>query len=268
MKVLDVYEKKDLDLISFNGVEICKLVDEFFFRFPSLYRQNYDRNLESLEIHMVDEMPDDFDSAQYYPSSNVLLFKSFAAIPHELIHMASYDKISKRFAICRDGEYSLFENALVEGMTEYLSCLLKNGYPDTYFFEWFVVSMLDNIDGLFEPFFIPNYNKFISMFPDKRNICSLMYGLDFYHDKMKILDDDSSDILLDRIRDSVRSVVDCLIDIELSFKKGKNDRKIYGEKFMDLIVNPDVSAILGDIYPEYVDYSFCEIKKRMLGRKR
>lgn len=268
MKVLDVYNKDDLDLITYNGIEISTMMEGFFSKFPLSYRRNYDRNLETLEIHRVDEMPSEFDSAQYYPNSNILLFKSFAAIPHELIHMASFDKVNRRFAICRDGEYSLFENALVEGMTEYLSCVAKNGYPNTYFFEWFVVSLLSNIDGLFEPFFIPDYNKFISLFPNKRDICSLMYGLDFYHNGIGIIDDNSTDIELERIRGAIRSVIDSLIDIEMSFKRSKRDRKIYGDKFMDLIVNPDICGIVGDVYSEYVDYAYCEVKKRVLGRNR
>ena len=49
MKVLDIYGKKDLWLITYNGKDIRKLMDKFFLKFPSEYRNNYDRNLETLE---------------------------------------------------------------------------------------------------------------------------------------------------------------------------------------------------------------------------
>jgi len=268
MKVLDIYGKEDFDLITYNGKLILDLMNSFFLKFPKSYREIYDKNLETLEIHFVDEMVDIADSAQYYPSSNVLMFKSFAAIPHEFMHLCSSDRVNKRFAFCRDGEFSLFENALVEGMTEYLSCVMKVGTPDTYFFEYFVASMLSDIDRIFEPFFIPSYSNFISLFSNKRDICSLMYSLDFYHDKIQVIDDNSSVNDINRISDSVKSTIDNLIDIELSFNEDKKDRKMYGDKFMDLISNSDIQLIVGDVCPEYIDYAFHEIKKKILRRKR
>jgi len=266
MKVLDIYTRDEFNLITCGEIEICKMMDKFFLRFPSSYRENYDRNIETLEIQRVDEMCDDCDSADYYPLSNVILFKSFAALPHEFMHMASSDLTNNRFAFSRTGQYALYENGLLEGMTEFLSCMAKDGEPNGYFFECFTVDMLSEIDGIFEPYFISSYDKLISLFPNKKDIYSLMYALDFYHDKITTMRDDSSDDDMERISDSVRSVIDSLIDIELSFNKGSNDRKRYGEKFMDLISGTDIDCIVGDVYSDYIVYAHNEVKKRILRR--
>ena len=268
MKVLDVYSKEDLDLFTDKGQSVDSMMDNFFLNFPSTYRENYDKNIETLEIYRVDEMIDPNDSAEYFPVSNVLMFKSFAAIPHEFMHMASYDRKEGKTAFMHTGVSSLVENALYEGMTEYLSCVAKNGFPNTYFFEYFVVSMLSDIDGIFEPYFIPSYKNFVSLFPNKRDIISLMYALENYQNWIKILTDDSSELEIAMVDDSVKSVIDNLIDIELSFNKSKKERKIYGDKFMNLIANPDLKSLVSDVSPEYLDYAFHEVKKRILGRKR
>lgn len=206
-------------------------------------------------------------SAQYYPGPNVLMFKSFTHLAHELMHLASSDRKNKQFAFCRDGEFSFIENALVEGMTEYLSCVAKEGTPDCYLFEYFVVSMLSSIDGIFKPFFIPNYREFISLFPNERDICSLMYSLDYYQDGILLLDEDAPGVEINRIGDSIKSTIDSLIDIELSFNRDKRERKIYGDKFMDLISEDNLSALIGYVCPEYLDYAYHEVKKRLLRRK-
>lgn len=268
MKVLDVYNKEDLNLITYGGKDLSYLVDDFFSKFPESYRENYDKNIETLEIYRVDEMLDSNDSADYFPVSNVLMFKSFAGLPHELMHAASCDRENEKTAFCHAGMYALVENALYEGMTEFLSCALKNGLPDTYFFEYFTVSMLSDIEGIFEPYFIPSYNKFVSLFPNKRDIISLMYGLDGYQKFVTQLTDESSETEILRVDDAVKSVIDNLIDIELSFEHDKKTKKLYGEKFMDLIVNPDLRGLIEDVSPEYVDYAFHEVKKRILRRRR
>ena len=268
MKVLDVYSKEDLDLFTYNGQSVESMMNNFFSNFPSSYRENYDKNIETLDIYRVDEMIDPNDSADYFPFSNVLVFKSFAAIPHELMHMSSYDSVEGKTAFMHAGVSSLVENALYEGMTEYLSCIAKNGQPNTYFFEYFVISMLSDIGGIFEPYFIPNYKKFLSLFPNKRDIISLMYALENYQNRINILTDDSSELEIAMVDDCVKSVIDNLIDIELSFNKNKLERKIYADKFMGLIANPDLKSLVSDVSPEYLDYAHHEVKKRILGRKR
>ena len=37
---------------------------------------------------------------------------------------------------------------------------------------------------------------------------------------------------------------------------------------MSLIANPDLKSLVSDVSPEYLDYAFHEVKKRILGRKR
>lgn len=134
MKVLDIYSKKDLELIKYNGESISEMMNNFFLNFPGSYRKLYDKNLENLVIYRVDEMIDIYDNAQYFPDSNVLMFKTFDDLPHELMHMASSDGENKQFAFCNNGIYSLYEGGLIEGMTEFLSCIVRKSDPNTYFF--------------------------------------------------------------------------------------------------------------------------------------
>ena len=268
MKVLDVYYEHDLDLISYKGKSIREMMDNFFLCFPNSYRNNYDRNIETLQMYRVDEMRDVKDSAQYYPGPNVLMFKSFNNLPHELMHLASSDRKNRQFAFCRDGEFSFIEGALIEGMTEYLSCVAKNGTPDDYLFEYFVVSMLSSIDGIFKPFFIPSYGEFISLFPNERDICSLLYSLDYYQDGILLLDKDAKGVEIDRIGDAVKSTIDGLIDIGLSFNKDRRERKVYSDKFMSLISDDNLSSLVGYVCPEYLDYAYHEVNKRLLRRSR
>jgi hypothetical protein len=108
MKVLDVYSKEDLDLITFDGQSVESMMNNFFSDFPSSYRENYDKNIETLEIYRVDEMIDPNDNAEYLPVSNVLMFKSFAAIPHEFMHMASCNRQENKTAFLHAGMSSLF----------------------------------------------------------------------------------------------------------------------------------------------------------------
>ena len=268
MKVLDVYDKKDIDLFTYNGKTISELMDNFFLKFPSSYRENYDRNIDTLEIYRVDEMNDPNDSAEYFTISNVLMFKSYAALPHEIMHMSSYNSEMKKTAFLHAGVYNLIENGLYEGMTEYLSCVAKNGAPNTYFFEYFVVSMLSDIEGIFEPYFIPSYKKIVSLFPNKKDIISLMYALDNYQNRINLLTNESSDVEISMVDDAVKSTIDSLIDIELSFNKDKLERKRYVDKFMDLIADENLDSLVSDVSPEYYDYAYHEVKRRVLGRKR
>jgi len=269
MKVLDVYSKKDLGLIKFNGVDVITMMDDrFFSKFPSSYRENYDKNMGSLEIYRVDEMMDIDDFASYIPELNVLLFSLGDSLPHELMHMSSANLEKRLYAFCKAGERTLWENGLLEGMTEYLGCMAANITPNTYFFEFFVVSMLSSIDNIFEPYFIPSYDRLISLFPNRRDICSLMYGLDFYHDKSQTIDKNTNKEEINKMRRSIKGVINSLIDIELSFSGDIIKRKIYVDKFMDLIMDYDVNAVLKDIYPEYADYAFYKVNRRILRRAR
>lgn len=270
MKVLDIYGKEDLEILTCNGVVINKIMDNFFKRFPSSYRENYDKNLEGIEIWKLDEHYDGFTAGEYFESYNVLLINRFSSIVHELMHVASCDFKTRISAFCRKKEGYLFEYALIEGMTEYLSALAHDSSPDDYLFETFTVSMLSNIEGIFEPYFIPSYDKFISLFPNKRDIISLMYSLNYYNNKnvdytcgiIKGL----SDIDRIKVEHSIKDVIDALIDIQVSMKMGMFNDKIYAEKFMDLLNCEVMDTYVGEYFEDYVDYSSEQINKRILRR--
>ena len=105
-------------------------------------------------------------------------------------------------------------------------------------------------------------------FANKKDIISLMYALDNYQSRINILTDESTETEIALVDDSVKSVIDNLIDIELSFKRNKLEKQIYGDKFMDLIAEPNLKSLVSDVSPEYLDYAHHEVKKRILGRKR
>ena len=85
-------------------------------------------------------------------------------------------------------------------------------------------------------------------------------------DEISKIDDNTSDRVISLIGDSVKSTIDSLIDIELSFDKSRYERKLYGDKFMDLISNVDLEMLVSDVCPDYLDYANHEIKKRILRR--
>ena len=265
MKVLDVYSKKDLDILTCHGRKISEIMESFFSKFPKSYRVNYDRNLSNLMIWKVDEDYDDVETSQYIPTHNLITFENIDTIIHELIHMASANRLTGNMAFVKDMNDMLYECALVEGMTEYLSCMAIGNLPYNYYFEYFVISMLSSIDGIFEPFFIPNHDKFISLFKNRKDIYSLMYSLDYYHDNICDVDINSENDIV-KLQNSVKSTIDTLIDIELSFDKTLKEKQEYADKFMTLISMDDIRAFIFDICPKYREYAFKEVKKRVLGR--
>lgn len=128
--------------------------------------------------------------------------------------------------------------------------------------------MLSDIDKVFESFFIPSYNNFVSLFPNKRDICSLMYSLDFYHNKINMINEDTGDMEISRIDRAVKDTIDSLIDIELSFNKSVVEEKRYADKFMSLITDDDIDMMVSDVCCDYKGYAYNEIKKRVLRRVR
>ena len=96
MKVLDIYSKKDLDRLTVKGKQVSKIMDDFFKQFPKSYRENYDKNLETLEIWKVDEHYSGINGGEYSDVYNILLFRRYYSIIHELMHMASCDYETRR----------------------------------------------------------------------------------------------------------------------------------------------------------------------------
>lgn len=270
MKVLEVYGKKDLDRITIKGKVVSKIMDDFFKRYPASYRENYDKNLENVEILRVDEHYNGNSSGEYSDYCNVLLFRRFYSIVHELMHMASCDHVTRinSFEKCKVG--TLFETALIEGMTEYLACLALNQPCEAYHFETFTASMISDIDGVLESYFIPNYDKFIKCFSNKRDIISLMYALESYYRKCEIFETEVNCInkdLINEIESSITGTIDSLIDIQVSRKLSLRENKMYAEKFMDLIGEDNLNAYLSDIWEDYYDYANEQVNKRILRRK-
>lgn len=270
MKVLDIYGKKDLDILTCRGIIISKIMNDFFSDFPIIYRENYDRNISNVEIWRVDEHYDGPTGGEYSDLHNLILLRKNDAIIHELMHLSSFDCVSKRSAFIKSIDEPLFEDALVEGMTEYLTSVALDKKPDVYLFETFNVSMLPNINEIFEHYFIPNYDKFIGLFPNKRDIISLMYSLDYYSKKTELVVGDTSkfddEILMERIEHSINDVIDTLIDIQLSMKMGKKENRLYSEKFMDLIGEVKLREYLEEFNLNYLDYANEQINKRVLRR--
>jgi len=269
MKVLNIYGKKDLDVLTCRGKIISRVMDDFFKQFPEAYRENYDKNLATLEIWKVDEEASDIYGG-YSELQNLMIIRKFSSFIHELMHVSSTDSITKMAAFSRSKNEAVYDSALIEGFTEYLSsCVALDREPSNYFFETFSVNMLSSIDGIFEPYFIPSYQKFISLFPNKRDIISLMYALNYYSEMApdsvegKVMFD--ADDVRKKVAHSVTGVIDNLIDIQLSFKKSIRENKLYAEKFMDLL-SDDLFEYLSECNADYLDYANAQINKRILRR--
>jgi len=272
MKVVEIYSKKDLDILTCQGKVVSKVMDYFFSMFPSEYRGNYDRNLRGLEIWKVDEAQAGSVNGEYFESFNIMILRGFDSIIHELMHVASCDSKTKISAFKRMENVDFFENSLIEGMTEYLASIAMDNGPSDYFFETFAAAMLSNIDGILEPYFIPSHSKFMSLFPQKKHILSLMYALNYYATKLDEVMDKKIEFLDDntkgRVEHSIRDVIDSLIDIQLSMKMSKKDNVIYGDKFMELITSDIMDDCLGIFSGDYMDYANEQINKRVLRRIR
>lgn len=270
MKVVEVYTKKDLDMLTCRGKVVSKVMNDFFANFPCEYRENYDRNLEKLEIWRMDEMHEGSTSGEYYESMNIILIRNLGSMVHELMHVASCDFKTRLAAFQRMKDANFCENALIEGITEFFACMALESTPCDYFFETFSASMLYNIDDVYRSYFIPSLDNFISVFPNKKDILSLMYALTYYSSKLEdsVGSDDKKidDVIKGRVNHSIKDVIDSLINIQLSMKMSKRENKLYGEKFMDLISCDVMEDCLGIFSEDYMDYANEQINKRVLRR--
>ena len=268
MEVLGIYDSHS-DL-RFRNRNIFKAMDKFLSKYPVEYGECYRRNKESLELFKIDEFVDDITTAKYYEGENKILFSRSSTLPHELFHVASYDRQKGLAAF----ESTLdIEGALIEGMTEYL---MMKAYglnrPESYPFEVFTTAMLDNINDLFKHYFIPNHSEFVKTFPNKKDIYSLMYSLNIYH--VMVLDYLTAvymgnDTLIDvkSVRNAINSTINNLITIELSYEKDPVKLREYADKFMDLIGSYWIYEMLCLLYPNYNDYANKEINRRIRSKR-
>lgn len=260
MKIIDVYDKNSGKILTCGGISIFKMFDDYFSTFPVEWRKNYDNNLKTVEIFRVDDMPMD-NSGEYDTENNRIRFINFSSLPHELVHMASYDSKNDKMAFAKN--VSDFETSLIEGMTEYIAMqIVSLEKPIAYHFPVFCISMLSEIEGLFEPYFVPSYQKFLKLFPNKKDILSLMYSLDYYNDN--VYQDNPKYELM---KCSIKDTIDSLIDIEFSIEKDSKKLKLYKEKFMDLLNDDSMETYLGDFFGDYIDYANCELNKRLIKKR-
>ena len=260
MKVLGVYDK-DSDLRCFNKSAFMTM-RSFFDKLPVEYGKCYFDNLETLKLLKVDEFNDDKFSGMYNSFGNVVMFSKNNALGHELFHVASYDRRNDLTAF--EG-YIDIEQGLIEGMTEYLFITTYglSGVRE-YPFEVFCVKMLEDIPGLFKPYFIPSHDDFINLFPSKRGIYSLMYALNVYHeDILDYMPSEENDAILNKIENAIKGVIDSLISIELSRKVDDDSLYKYAEKFMDEITRHEVKDMISWLYPKYSHYANKQINVKI-----
>lgn len=91
MKVVEVYTKKDLDILTCEGKVVSKVMNDFFSKLPRQFRENYDKNLMNAEIWKVDEAYDNTTSGEYFEIFNIIILKNFNSLVHELMHLSSCD---------------------------------------------------------------------------------------------------------------------------------------------------------------------------------
>ena len=265
MKVLEVYDKNNFKNLKYDEERtITGIMNTFFSQYPKKYRKNYNRNLLHLEIYHLDEITNEA-RAEYFPSIDKTIYISNEHIIHELMHLAHYDR--KRDLMAIEQNERFWEDPLIEGAAEYLASEATGEINYSYIFETFVIRMLSSIDNFFEPFFIPNYKKFIALFPNKNDIIILMYALNFYHHNYNIEESSPEyQYAIPILKDSIKEVIDCLINIEASFNKDINASLLYKEKFMSLITDEFVDLNLSEYFSDYQNYAYSEIKKKLLRR--
>ena len=264
MKVINVYDKNS-DIRSY-GRNIFKATEEVLSMYPKEYSDCYYKNLESLELLYVDKMPNSSLLGYYNDEANVIFFSEKSAMGHELFHMASSDLENGNYAFLSKLE---LENGLIEGMTEYFNTRAYNlEIPSAYQFEVFCVTMLEKIPNIFRPYFIPNNKDFMSLFPNKRDIYSLLYSLNIYNDMyLNYMEEyySGKEITTNfkEFRKVIHNVLVSLVDIELSIEKDPYNLKQYGYKFMDYLSSDKIPALTEDIYPKCYQYADKLIDKKI-----
>ena len=268
MKVLNLYDKNS-DLRCYKK-NIFKTMEIFLKHFPEEYKTCYKRNLDSLELFKVDRMDDETMTGAYNNQANVIFFEMNNSLGHELFHVASNDLVNNIYAFESKIE---IEDGLIEGMTEYLTMKAYDlTKPGSYAFEVFSVTMLEDVPNIFRPYFIPNHKDFISLFPNKRDIYSLLYSLNTYNElSLDYLASTytNKDILVDMdiLVNSIRDTFNNLIALELSMEKDNYKLKEYSDKFMDYLMSDNVRFILNELYPNYLRYAEKQINKKVRKKR-
>ncbi len=264
MKVLKVYNK-DSNLRSY-GQNVFKATENLLATFPYEYGENYRKNLKDLEILYVDQFLDGELSGYYQNEANTIYFTDKNSVGHEMLHMASNDTTEHLNAFeSKKG----IEGALIEGMTEYFNVRTYGlMVPESYTFEVFCATMLDDIPGIFKPYFIPNDKEFIDLFPNKKDIYSLLYSLDVYHDiYTDFLAEDNAGknptINLQMFRKAVNDTVSALIDIKLSMESDPHMLRHFDYKLMEYVGSERFSYLFLAFYPKFYEYTDKLVDKKI-----
>ena len=268
MKIINVYDKNSNILC--HGKNVFDTTKRYLYKFPKEYSECYNYNLDDLLLFEVDRMVDESMTGYYDSDANKIFYVDKNSLGHEMFHMASNDIVNNQYAF--ESKMDL-EAGLIEGMTEYLAMKAYGlSKPGSYSFEVFCVTMLEDIPNLFGPYFKPSHKDFINLFPNRRDIYSLLYSLNAYNDiELDFLDskNNDSDIAIDQtvLVESIQDTLNSLVSIELSVENDSKILKMYGNKFMDYLSSDFVRHILKDLYPGYLGYAE-ELVKKKIRKKR
>lgn len=268
MKVIKVYDKNS-DIRCYNK-NVFRATESILAQFPYEYGDCYRHNLETLELIYVDKMIDPSLDGYYNTEANVITFNNKGALGHEMFHMASNDLVNGNYAF--ESKMKI-EAGLLEGMTEYFNMKAYNmDGPSAYPFEVFCVSMLEDIPNIFRPYFIPNSKDFIKLFPNRRDIYSLLYSLDAYNDMYlqyleELYANQAITVDMNSFKDTIKDVFNNLVAIELSMVDDSAGLRKYGHKFMEYVGSDRLMTLFQEFYPKYYEYADKLIDKKIRKRK-
>ena len=269
MKVIKVYDKNS-DIRCY-GKNVFKATENLLAQFPEEYSNCYYHNLDTLELIQVDKFMEKSLSGFYNPQANTIHFKDKSSLGHELFHMSSNDLLGGNYAFASKMG---IEDGLIEGMTEYfnMKAYELNG-PTAYPLEVFCVTMLEDIPGIFKPYFVPSNKDFIKLFPNRRDIYSLFYSLDVYNEMyMDFLEtafsNDENTVDMNLVRNTIKDVFNSLVEIELSLEKDPRELRKYDYKFMEYIGSNKLAILEQELYPKYYEYADKLIDKKIRKRKK
>jgi len=214
---IDIFDRDNSELY-YDNKYVLDIMDEFFDTLPLRYRRNYDINLDTVIL-----VKDNY--GKYFPDDNLIVFDRPLVLIHELMHMASYDRY-----LDVDGYSDSYDNGvgITEGITEFLTmqAILKK-IPSTYFLQVFAVEMLVYLLPVMEYYFIPDCDKFKSMFDNMELIDNLIYLLDYYT-YHEVLDkpDEGVTLLL------VKKIIDDLMMIGMELKNKSYEFELYKNYFI------------------------------------
>ena len=262
---MKVYNKNDD--IKCYGKNIFMMMDNFFKNYPSEYSKLYYKNLESLSFIRCNRLNNGINTGMYDADNNIIYFTDNNSLGHEMFHVASNDIDRKNMGIdLADSDNS----ALLEGMTEQLFIDTYNISGEyAYQFEVMVSRVLSQIPDFFKYYFIPDHDKFISLFNNKDTINSLIDNLNLYG---KISDYVLSIFYLDKningVDDRAKLELICAIESVISDliyigyeNKDTVDLNNYINNLRNLLNGSNINKLFKLFYPDYLNYTNNVVKR-------